>query len=219
MARQRQKDKQDLGAVRAVKDEAGKVLTDEEEIKRRWKEYFEQLMNTENPREALTEAAPVEGPIQEVQWKDVKVVLSKMKRGTASGPSEVTAELIKVLGIEGEEWMWELLNSVWENGKIPEEWRKSILIPIYKQKGDILQCGNSRGIKLTEHAMKVLDRVIDDRLRRMIDIDDMQCGFMKGKGTVDAIFTMRQLQEKTIEGNEKLYCAFVDLEKAYDRVP
>src|SRR6266853_4742151 len=50
-------------------------------------------------------------------------------------------------------------------------------------------------------------------------IDDMQFGFMPGKSTTDAIFIVRQVQEKVLEGNGKLYCCFVDLEKAYDRVP
>ena len=48
-------------------------------------------------------------------------------------------------------------------------------------------------------------------------IDNMQFGFMPGKGTTDAIFIMRQVQEK-LQAKKKLYYAFVDLEKAYDRV-
>ena len=47
----------------------------------------------------------------------------------------------------------------------------------------------------------------------------MQFGYMPGRGTVDAIFTLRQVQEKTLEGNRSQYWAFVDLEKAFDRVP
>ena len=47
----------------------------------------------------------------------------------------------------------------------------------------------------------------------------MQCGFMSGRGTTDAIFIVRQLQEKHLAANKPLYMAFVDLEKAFDRVP
>ena len=50
-------------------------------------------------------------------------------------------------------------------------------------------------------------------------IDDMQFGFMPGKGTVDAIFIVRQLQENFLEKRKDLFFAFVDLEKAFDRVP
>ena len=50
-----------------------------------------------------------------------------------------------------------------------------------------MECGSYRGIKLLEHAMKVVERIF----RQQIKIDDMQFGFMKGKGTTDAIFMAR----------------------------
>ena len=53
----------------------------------------------------------------------------------------------------------------------------------------------------------------------MVKIDDMQFGFVPGRGTSDAIFIFRQLQEKYFVSNKPLYIAFVDLEKAFDRVP
>jgi len=56
-----------------------------------------------------------------------------------------------------------------------------------KGKGDPMECGSYRGIKLLEHAVKVVERIFEDRIRQRIDIDDMQFGFMKGKGTTDAI--------------------------------
>ena len=67
--------------------------------------------------------------------------------------------------------------------------------------------------------MKVLERIIERLIREKVNIDDMQFGFMKGTGTIDAIFTVRQLQEKYLQKNKKLYFAFIDLEKAFDRVP
>src|SRR5664279_4610934 len=76
-----------------------------------------------------------------------------------------------------------------------------------------------RGIKLLEHVMKILERVIDCRVRRIVKVDDMQFGFMAGKGTTDAIFVVRQLQEKYLSRKKDLWMAFVDLEKAFDRVP
>ena len=53
----------------------------------------------------------------------------------------------------------------------------------------------------------------------MVSIDDSQFGFVPGRGTTDAIFVVRQLQEKYLAVNKRLYMAFVDLEKAFDRVP
>ena len=67
--------------------------------------------------------------------------------------------------------------------------------------------------------MKVLERVVEGLIRQRVEIDEMQCGFMSGRGTTDAIFIVRQLQEKHLAANKPLYMAFVDLEKAYDLVP
>ena len=65
------------------------------------------------------------------------------------------------------------------------------LIPIYKGKGVPMECDSYRAIKLLEHGMKVLERVLERRLRMEVNIDDMQFVFMSGKGTVDAIFIVR----------------------------
>ena len=69
-----------------------------------------------------------------------------------------------------------------------------------------------------EHAMKVVERIFEHRIRQQIKIEDMQYGFMKGKGTTDAIFMARQMQENSRVKGKKLYFGFVDLEKAFDRV-
>jgi len=82
-----------------------------------------------------------------------------------------------------------------------------------------MECGIYRGIKLLEHAMKVVERIFEHRIWQQIDIDDMQFGFMKGKGTTDAIFIVRHTQEKFRAEGKKFYFDFVDLEKATDRVP
>ena len=101
---------------------------------------------------------------------------------------------------------------------MPEEWRRSVLIPIYKNKGDTQCCGNYRGIKLMSHTMKIWERIIEARLRDSVEISKQQYEFMPGKGTTDAMFALRMLMEKYREGQRKLHCVFIDLEKAYDRV-
>ena len=63
---------------------------------------------------------------------------------------------------------------------------QSVVLPVYKGKGDPMECGSYRGIKLLEHAMKVVQRIFEHRIQQQIDIDDMQLGFVKGKGTTDA---------------------------------
>ena len=96
--------------------------------------------------------------------------------------------MLKAAGDEGTRWMTELCNAVIKEGKIPTDWSRSWLVNVYKGKGDALECGSYRGIKLVEHAMKVLERVIERRVRNIVKIDSMQFGFMAGKSTTDAIF-------------------------------
>ena len=59
-----------------------------------------------------------------------------------------------------------------------------------------MECGSYRAIKLLGHAMKVIERVFERRIREKVKINAMQFGFMPGKGTTDAIFTVRQMQVK-----------------------
>ena len=59
---------------------------------------------------------------------------------------------------------------------------------VYKGKGDTLECGSYQEIKLLDHVMKTLERVIEKRVRSKVSINDMQFGFRPGRGTTDAIF-------------------------------
>ena len=79
---------------------------------------------------------------------------------------------------------------------------KAIILSLFKGKGTPTERGNYRGLKLIEHSLKVLERIIEVLIRDIVDIDAMQFGFRPGKGTTDAIFILRQLQEKYLaQGN------------------
>ena len=67
--------------------------------------------------------------------------------------------------------------------------------------------------------MKIVEKVLERRLRRMVKVDEMQFGCMPGKGTIGAVFILRRLQEEYLDKEKKLNMCFIDLEKAFDRVP
>ena len=87
---------------------------------------------------------------------------------------------------------------------IPKDWEESYILNLYKGKSDALDRGNYRGLRLTDQAMKLLERVLDSSIRGMVNIDSIQFGFLPGQGTSDAIFIIRQLQEKHIAANKPL---------------
>ena len=82
-----------------------------------------------------------------------------------------------------------------------------------------MDCGAYRGVKLQEHARKIVERMLENRIRELVTINEMQFGFMPGKGTTHALFILRRMQEKFRGREKELYMCFVDLEKAFDRVP
>ena len=146
-------------------------------------------------------------------------LLVRWSKASQGGPTGVVSEMLKAAGETGTLWMTYVCNAVAKNGKIPEDWSRSWIVNVYKGEADALACGSYRGIKLLNHAMKVLERVIETRVRKIVKIDSMQFGFMAGRSTTDAIFIVRQLQEKYLGKNKELWMAFVDFEKAFDRVP
>ena len=220
LARQRDRAGKDVLQVRVIKDANGNVLTSEESVLRRWMEYFEELMNEENERERRLEE--VERVNLEVGWiskDEVRTAMKRMKSGKAVGPDGIPVEAWKCLGEMAVGLLTRLFNKILESERMPEEWRLSVLVPIFKNKGDVQSCGNYRGIKLLSHTMKVWERVVEARLRGEVPICEQQYGFMPGKSTTDAMFALRMLMERYREGQKELHCVFVDLEKAYDRVP
>lgn len=102
---------------------------------------------------------------------------------------------------------------------VPTDWTRSLVV-LFHKKGDNTLLKNYRPISLLSQVYKVFSRVITTRLYQRLDEYQPreQAGFRKGFGTIDHIFTLRQLIQKTEEYNRPLYLAYVDYEKAFDSV-
>ena len=221
LANQMRKENVDVVGDKPVKNDTGEMSMSKEAKQNAWAEHYERLLNVEFDWEPdhLSNEPPLEGPPIPITIDMVKKAISKMMSGKAAGPSGIVVEMIKAAGDTGATMIRDLATAIIRDGKVPTDWEESFIVCLYKGKGDALDRGNYRGLKLTEQAMKILERIVDGLIRQVVSIDDSQFGFVPGRGTTDAIFVVRQLQEKYLAVNKRLYMAFVDLEKAFDRVP
>ena len=123
-------------------------------------------MNEENNREPRTEEAEVVSEeVNCVSREEVKNALKSMNKGKAVGPDELPVKVWKCMGEMGIKFLTRLFNRLLTGKGMPKEWRRSVLIPIYKNKGDGQCCENYRRIKLVSHTMKIWERIIETRLR------------------------------------------------------
>jgi hypothetical protein len=102
---------------------------------------------------------------------------------------------------------------------LPEQWKKSIIVPIYK-KGDKTDCSNYRGISLLSTSYKILSNILLSRLTPNVDeiFGDHQCGFRRNRSTTDPVFCICQILEKKWEYNGTVHKLFIDFSKACDSV-
>ena len=219
MAKKLKSDSKDVEQIACMRDEAGQLVIEEGQVQTVWKRYVEKLLNEENEWTNDLCKDVVEGPMMEFKTDEVGQAMQQAKRGKAGGPTGLVVEILEAAGEKGLKWMVEVCNEALRKGVVPEDWKSSILVPLFKGKGDAMDCGSYRGLKLLEHAMKVWERLLERRLRDKIVLSEGQFGFVKGRGTIDAISIIRRIQDRYLEKGKTLYMAFVDLEKAFDRVP
>ena len=119
------------------------------------------------------------------------------------GIDQIPAELIKAGGKTIRCEIHKLIISIWNKEELPDEWKESIIVPIYR-KGDKTDCNNYRGISLLPTTYKVLSKILLSRLTPYIEevIGDHQCGFRRNRSTTDHIVCIRQILTYLIHGAE-----------------
>jgi hypothetical protein len=149
----------------------------------------------------------------------VEIAVGKLKSYKSPGTDQIPAELIKAGGETLCSEIHRLTCSVWNEEELPQQWKESIIVPIYK-KGDKNDCNNYRGISLLSTAYKILSNILLARLTPYFSeiIWDHQCGFHRNRSTMDQIFYVRQILEKKWEYNGTVHQLFIDFKKAYDSI-
>jgi Reverse transcriptase (RNA-dependent DNA polymerase) len=207
-----------------IKDRDGTMITDAEKVKTRWKQYFEELYNDPNPvdesfLENLDWNSDVE-PTPNIMIEEVSRAIERLKTRKAPGIDNITAEEIKA-ATEGKglQIIFQLCQRIWNEEVFPTEWKKAVIVPLYKKK-DKLDCNNYRGISLLCHSSKIVTAIIMERIKKRTEeiLSEEQAGFRPSRSTTDQIFTLRQLAEKYTDFSRDLFVCYVDFKKAFDSV-
>jgi hypothetical protein len=122
---------------------------------------FNQVKCIEDEREQLLVDDTTRRFVWRIQESEVREALKRMKGGKAMGPNGIPIKVWRCLGDIAIVWLTKMFNNIFRSNKMHEEWRRNILVPIYKNKGDIQSCTNYQGIKLMCHTMKLWERVIE----------------------------------------------------------
>ncbi|VDO76064.1 unnamed protein product [Heligmosomoides polygyrus] len=179
----------------------------------------EEISNVKFAHSAIPFAPPIYGPVPKITVSETEAALRKTNSGKATALDDLPANLWKSKSWCPADWLTAFFNQVVAEKKVPEGWQQSTTIPIWKKKGSPADCASYRPIRLLSHTMKIFERIVDGRIRDVVQLSTNQCGFVSGCGTVDAIHAVRLLLEKHREKQKPVHFAFLDLEKAFDCVP
>ena len=151
---------------------------------------------------------------------EVQGALWHISGNHAGGSSGILPEMVKVCSGSLLECLVELFIRVWDSKNIPQDWKDALLIPVPK-KGDLSLCDIWRGISLLEVVGKVFAKIIQRRFQVVVEdvVVGTQCAFRSGRSCTDTVFCARQLVDKAIEHNTKVFRLSVDLQKPYDSIP
>ena len=166
----------------------------------------------QNPEECANISVDESQPSQE----EAKKIMNSMKTGVCKGSDVINAEQIKynnsnkLLQI-----IITMLTLIWSTITVPKTWIHAIITCIYKNKGDLFDPSNYRGLSITATCSKIMIRIIINRLQEMYEalLLPTQFGFRANKSTNDAIYILRNVIDNT---SDELYCCFIDLKAAYD---
>ena len=201
------------GATTLLSADGNTLLTDKEAILERWAEHFNSVLNRPSSinEDAIDRLPQIECNVLLDEFPTVtetRKAVQQLSSGKAPGADAIPAEVNKAGGLPMAEKLTELFHCMWRKEAIPQEFKDASIIHLYKRKGNPQVCDNHRGISLLSIAGKILAKILLNRLNVHLDqtglIPESQCGFRKDRGTIDMIFTARQLQEKCQEQNAAL---------------
>ena len=208
-----------------IKSKEGRILKTRCEQMDRWVEHYSDVYSNrfiigEDTLAEITQIPTLYELDAIPTREELDAAIGAASAGKSPGQDGIAVETVKHCREVLLDPLHDLLVVYWETGELPQNFKDSKIVTLYKSKGDRSNCDNYRGISLLSVIGKMFSRVVLRRLRVLANTiyPESQCGFRAERSTIDMIFTLAQLQEKCREQRQPLYVAFVDLTKAFDLV-
>ena len=202
--------KKPMPRVNVLRNQEGEMLQSKNEMKQRWIQYCSSFCKDHEGGEGMAKeleeiTPPNNDDSHDILYSEVEEAIKTRKRNKSPGSDGITAELLQAVA--------------WCEGAIPEQWGKSILVPISKKR-DLSNCSSYRTISLINHTEKILSTVLLNRLESHLDpyLAEEQAGFRKDRSTVHQILAVRLLAEKVKRQGKKIFKCFIDFRKAFDAI-
>ena len=200
-----------------IKDKNGEILTSKDDILERWALFYEELYNDPTTCDSLP--TDEELPIPSITPSEIETAINRLSSGKSPGIDRIHSEFLKSGGDVMVNILHILFNRILETGDIPSTFKKALIVVLYK-KGDRAECKNYRPISLLSHIYKLFMTIIGNRITNDLYscLPISQAAYQPGRGTVEQIFALSQMIEKSIEFNKPLYLVFIDFTKAFDSI-
>ena len=184
---------------------------------------FDQNCDNEQPQESFEATQDANNEINlRITENEIKSAINKLKNNKASGIDLIVHEHLKALSHIISPILENLFNLVLDTGLVPECWTLGMIKPIYKNKGSERDPSNYRPITLISCVGKLFTTILNNRIQTYVEderlLNRCQSGFRKGQSTIDNIFVLHNLIEIVCKSKLSLYCAFIDLKQAFDKV-
>ena len=186
------------------------MVTDCHSILARWRFHFSQLLNVHGVNDVRqTEIHTAQPLVPESSAFEFEMAIEKLQRHKSLGNDQIPAELIKARSRTVRSEIHKLNNSILNEEELPEEWKESIIVPIYRD--DKRDCSNYTGISHLPTTYKILSNILLSRLTPYAEeiIGDHQCGLRSNRSTTDHIFCIHQILEKKREYNEAVHQLYI----------
>ncbi len=230
----RRKTKNDTDLEYNTITEEGRVLTEPDETREYIANYFENLYQARPSTPAYEEwtnkiiekvetlqkdhkQTIITQGSERIELKELHKAIGRLKRRKSLGPDQLPNEIM----IEGDKntrnIILELLNNIHHKEEVPPSWSEGHIKRLYKGKGVKGKCSNERGITLASNVGKVYERILNERIKKIINITDSQAGGIEGNATADHLITLKEVVAKIRKNKKTAYIIFLDVQKAYDK--